>query len=77
MNGYGPLPFFKNLPSRGLFAAILAAQVISVALPYSPLAKLLGFVPLPPLYLLIALGIVAAWFISAELVKRLFYRRFA
>ncbi len=68
------LPFFKNLPARSLFLAILIVQIISVALPYTPLASLLGFVPLPPFYVLIALGIVAAWFISAELVKRLFYR---
>jgi hypothetical protein len=36
---------------------------------------LLGFTPLPLLYLLVIFGIVALYFGSAELTKRWFYRQ--
>ena len=49
--------------------------LITLWLPYSPLAGLLGFVPLPILYLPVIFGIVALYFGSAELTKRWFYRQ--
>ena len=49
--------------------------LITLWLPYSPLAGLLGFVPLSMLYLPVIFGIVALYFISAELTKRWFYRQ--
>jgi P-type Mg2+ transporter len=48
--------------------------LIALILPYSPLADLLGFGPLPLQYLLVIVAIVAIYFGSAELTKRLFYR---
>jgi len=51
-------------------------MVFTLALPYTPLANLLGFTPLPPLYLLIIFGIVALYFLSAEFTKRWFYRKY-
>jgi Mg2+-importing ATPase len=48
--------------------------VVTLALPYSPLAGPLGLAPLPPLFLAVTLGIIALYFLSAELVKRWFYR---
>jgi len=50
--------------------------VITLGLPYSPLASLLGFIPLPPLVLLVIFGIVAMYFLSAEFTKRWFYRKY-
>jgi Mg2+-importing ATPase len=46
-----------------------------LCLPYSPLAGLLGFVPLSLPYLVVIIGIVALYFLSAELTKRWFYRQ--
>jgi Mg2+-importing ATPase len=51
----------------------LAVIAITLALPYTPLASLLGFTPLPFIYLLIIFGIVGLYFISAEFTKRWFY----
>ena len=42
--------------------------------PYSPVAGPAGFKALPPLYLLSVVVIVVAYFASAELTKRWFYR---
>jgi hypothetical protein len=36
----------------------------------------MGFTPLPLTYLLIIFGIVATYFMSAELIKRWFYRKY-
>jgi Mg2+-importing ATPase len=56
---------------------ILAAAVgvITLAIPYTPLASLFGFAPLPVGTLALILLIVCAYFISAEIAKRAFYRQ--
>jgi Mg2+-importing ATPase len=51
-------------------------MLITLWLPYSPLAGLLGFTPLSIPYLLVIFGIVALYFMSAELTKRWFYRKY-
>ena len=48
--------------------------LVTLANHYSPVAVLLGFKALPPLYLLAVVVIVVAYFASAELTKRWFYR---
>lgn len=68
------LSFFKSLPSRLMLGATLLIAVITVVLPYTPLAGPFGFVPLPLSYLIVVFAIVALYFLSAEYTKRLFYR---
>lgn len=69
------LPFTRSRPSRAMLAVTGLVMLITLWLPYSPLAGLLGFVPLPILYLPVIFGIVALYFTSAELTKRWFYRQ--
>lgn len=69
------LPFQRSRPSRAMLAVTAAVFAISLWLPYSPLAGLLEFTPLPLPTLLVLFGIMALYFLSAELVKRWFYRR--
>jgi Mg2+-importing ATPase len=69
------LPFTRSRPSRAMLAVTAVVMLITVWLPYSPLAGLLGFTPLSIPYLLVIFGIVALYFISAELTKRWFYRQ--
>jgi P-type Mg2+ transporter len=68
------LPFFRSRPSRLLILATGGVWLVSLALPYLPIAGLLGFTSLPPSYLLMVFGIVIAYFLSAEVTKHLFYR---
>ena len=70
------LPFLRSRPGRAMLAVTAAVALATLLLPYSPLAKPLGFEALPPLALLIIAAIVGAYFASAELVKRWFYRRY-
>ncbi len=70
------LPFTRSRPSRAMLTVTGVVMVITLGLPYSPLASLLGFIPLPPLVLLVIFGIVAMYFLSAEFTKRWFYRKY-
>lgn len=70
------LPFTHSRPSRAMLGMTLLVAVIALMLPYTPLAGPLGFTPLPLSYALAIFAIVALYFLSAELTKRWFYRRF-
>ena len=52
----------------------LAVVAVGLILPDTPLAKLLGFHPVPPLFWLGMGSLVALYGLSAELLKRSFYR---
>ncbi len=69
------LPFTRSRPSRVMLMITGIVMSVTLWLPYSPLAGLLGFVPLPLPYLLVIFGIVALYFMSAEMTKRWFYRQ--
>jgi len=68
------LPLRHSRPARPLLLATAVVGLIALALPYSPLARLLGFVPLPISTLAVILGIVAAYVLATENVKHWFYR---
>lgn len=70
------LPFHRSKPSRALLGMTLLVITITLSLPYTPIARLLGFTPLSPTYILFILVIIALYFASAELVKRWFYKHF-
>ncbi len=68
-------PAWKSPPGRGLLLATGATAACAMALPFTPLAGPLGFVPLPPLFLFLVAALVGAYLLFAEGVKRAFYRR--
>ncbi|MNX85660.1 Magnesium-transporting ATPase, P-type 1 [compost metagenome] len=65
---------FRHPAGRGLRLSVFGICVIALVLPYTPLARALGFTPLPLSLLLSILGITAAYLLLAELAKRQFYR---
>ena len=70
-------PFWRSRPARSLAAVSLLVAAVAIALPYTPLATVLGFAPLPLKVLLVMLSIALVYFISTEITKRWFYRRIA
>jgi len=68
-------PFFKSKPSKYLLAATLAVVVIALLLPFTPVAAILGFQQLPVYFLAFLSVIVAAYVVTAEVVKRIFYEK--
>jgi Mg2+-importing ATPase len=68
------LPFFKSLPTRLMVIVTAGVAVVTLAIPYTPLAGPLGFTPLPIVYLIVVFILVALYFVSAEALKLAFYR---
>ncbi|MBU0640456.1 MAG: cation transporting ATPase C-terminal domain-containing protein [Planctomycetes bacterium] len=68
-------PFFRSRPGWMLQAATFAIVAVTLIIPYSRLAGVLGFTPLPARFVVVMLGIVAVYLFSAEMVKRVFYQR--
>jgi Mg2+-importing ATPase len=65
---------FASRPNAWLVASALAVVAIAAALPWTPAAAYLGFVPPPPaLYTAIA-GIVVTYLLSVFVAKSVFYR---
>jgi len=69
------LPFTRSRPNRLMLGVTAIMAAIVLALPYTPLAGILGFAPLPFTYLALIFVVVALYFVSAELTKRWFYRQ--
>jgi Mg2+-importing ATPase len=68
-------PFFKSRPSKSLFTATLLVAVVTLILPFTPLARLFGFGRLPIPFLLMLGIIITLYLIAAEITKTLFYRK--
>ena len=66
---------FASRPHPALVATSLAVVAVAALLPYTPVAPMLGFVPIPaPLWGVLAL-LVAAYLAFAEAGKRAFHAR--
>jgi Mg2+-importing ATPase len=70
------LPFIQSRASTALIFTSLAIVAVAAWLPYSPLAGDLGFVPLPPLFWLLLLGMLICYILLTQVVKTWFIRRF-
>jgi Mg2+-importing ATPase len=53
----------------------LCIGLLAIGLPYSPVAPWFGLVPLPFHIIAVVLAISVVYLVSAECVKRIFYRR--
>jgi len=67
-------PSFRSRPGRNLIIATLAVIGTTLIIPYTPLGRLLGFTSIPAEFILLLLGILALYFIGAEVVKKAFYK---
>jgi Mg2+-importing ATPase len=61
-------------PGKYLLAATIAIAVVTLLIPYTPLAGWLGFQALPIGFLLVIAAIVGLYILSAETVKHVFYQ---
>ena len=67
--------FFKSKPGKYLLLTTLLIVGITLILPLTPLGKLFGFMPLPPLIIAMIAGIVVLYIFSAEVTKKIFYKK--
>jgi len=68
------LPIARSRPSHLMLIVTGIVALVTLVIPFSPIAGLLGFRPLPLRYLLAVATIVGIYVISAEITKRWFYR---
>ena len=69
------VPFFRSRPSTPLLVATLTCAAVGVLLPFSPLAHLLGFKPLPLAFLGVLVAMIVTYLALVEVGKVLFFRR--
>jgi P-type Mg2+ transporter len=70
------IPFIQSRASPVMLFFTLLVMAIGVALPYSPLADFLGFVPLPAVYWAWIAGFLVLYCTLTHFVKSWFFRKF-
>lgn len=65
-------PFFRSRPGGALLATSTLLAAVTLTLPYTPLARPLGLVPLPGAVLAALAGLTIVYVIGNELTKRRF-----
>lgn len=68
-------PFLRSRPGRLLLAATLLVAGATIWLPSTRLGALFGLVPLPPGWMALLLGIVAAYLLVNEWIKTFLFKR--
>ena len=66
---------FRARPHPALLVTALAVVGLAFLLPWTGFGRQLGFVPLPGSYVALLVGMVIAYLMLVEVVKRRFYRR--
>ncbi|MGB8492200.1 MAG: HAD-IC family P-type ATPase, partial [Bacteroidales bacterium] len=68
-------PFFRSQPGKYLLIATLSIFAVTLILPFTPLAGIFGFAPIP-IHVLLLIGlIIVLYIITAEIVKKIFYKK--
>ncbi|HEV7185644.1 MAG TPA: magnesium-translocating P-type ATPase [Leifsonia sp.] len=71
------VPFLRSRPSLALTLASLGVVAVGALLPFSPLAGVLGFTPIPLPFFLALVGMIVAYLVLVELAKAWFFARAA
>jgi Mg2+-importing ATPase len=69
-------PFYRSRPSRYLLASCALVITMAVALPFTPLGPVFGFIPIPAVLLLVLAALAAGYLALVELLKQWFYRHY-
>ncbi|MBF0569621.1 MAG: HAD-IC family P-type ATPase, partial [Candidatus Omnitrophica bacterium] len=67
-------PFFKSMPGKFLLIATLGIVGVTLVLPFTPLAGVLGLTQMPAMYFVILGVIVTSYMVVAEVAKSIFYK---
>lgn len=67
-------PFYLSRPGTWLMVATFVIVAVVILIPYSPVARVLGLEPLPPIFLAMLVGVTAFYIVVAEVAKHFFYR---
>jgi Mg2+-importing ATPase len=68
-------PSIKSRPGKYLLIATLSVVVLTLIMPFTPLAELFGFCAMPVPFLLFIGVIILFYMLAAEIVKKIFYKK--
>ena len=68
-------PFYTSRPARPLLLATLLTVIVTLILPFTPLGRSFGFGRLPISFFLLLGEILLLYIVTAETVKKVFYKR--
>ncbi len=68
-------PFYQSSLGRPLLISTIIVFIVTLLLPYLPLNRMLGFTPLPPIYLAAFGAITVLYLAASELMKKIVYRK--
>ncbi|MBI3617790.1 MAG: magnesium-translocating P-type ATPase [Candidatus Omnitrophica bacterium] len=72
----GKIPFVESRPSQLLIFASIYIVTIGLVIPFIPLGKYFGFVLLPGTFFIALVGIVAAYLMTVQFVKKWFIKNY-
>ena len=72
----GKTPFVESKSSQFLAFTSIYIVTIGLVIPFTPLGRYFGFIPVPIAYLGALVGVVACYLITVEFVKRWFIKRY-
>lgn len=61
---------WQSRPSKSLICMVLTIVALGILLPFSPIAKFWGFVPLPPMYFLFLVSATLIYLLFVECIKK-------
>lgn len=70
-------PFWKSKPGKYLVISCLTVVAVALALPYTPVGAVFNFTPPPATFYLALVGLVIAYLLLVEVVKKWFLKRYA
>jgi Mg2+-importing ATPase len=65
--------FYRSIPGRGIVIASAIVAAVTVAIPYSFLAPVLGLIPIPADLFATIVAITVGYVVATEVVKRIFW----
>ena len=68
------IPFFRSRPSLAMLIVPTSCAAVGAIVPFTPVAGLLGFSPLPPVFFVILVAMIATYLGLVECAKVVFYR---
>ena len=70
-------PFYKSKPGKYLLLSSLTVVAVAFALPYTPLGSIFNFLPPPSTFYPALAGLIAAYLLLTEVVKKWFTKKYA
>ncbi|MGB9854694.1 MAG: magnesium-translocating P-type ATPase, partial [Candidatus Bathyarchaeales archaeon] len=70
-------PFYKSKSSRLLLLSSIAIVTFALILPFTPLGAIFKFVAPPYTFFFVLAGLIAAYLVLVEAVKKWFYKRYS